>query len=30
MDQWLGRWLGELTGRPGFSITMVAYKRRFN
>ena len=29
LDQWLGRWLGELTGRPGFSITMVAYKRRF-
>ena len=29
LDQWLGRWLGELTGRPAYSITMVAYKRRF-
>lgn len=29
LDDWLGCWLGRILGRPGFSITLVAYKRRF-
>jgi SAM-dependent methyltransferase len=28
-DGWLGRWLGHWLDRPGFSITLVAYKPRF-
>lgn len=28
-DSWFGRWLGSMFGRPGYSITLVAYKSRF-
>jgi 2-polyprenyl-3-methyl-5-hydroxy-6-metoxy-1,4-benzoquinol methylase len=28
-DGWLGQWLGHWLDRPGFSITLVAYKPRF-
>lgn len=30
LDPWLGRWIGDIVGRPGFSVTLVAYKRRFS
>jgi 2-polyprenyl-3-methyl-5-hydroxy-6-metoxy-1,4-benzoquinol methylase len=29
LDGWLGRWLGNWLDRPGYSITLVAYKPRF-
>jgi SAM-dependent methyltransferase len=29
LDGWLGKWLGNLFGWPGYCIALVAYKRRF-
>ncbi len=29
LDGWLGKWIGRIAGRPGYSITLVAYKPRF-
>jgi 2-polyprenyl-3-methyl-5-hydroxy-6-metoxy-1,4-benzoquinol methylase len=29
LDGWLGRWVGSAVGWPGYSIALVAYKRRF-
>ncbi len=29
LDPWLGRWLGRFLGWPGYSITLSAYKPRF-
>ena len=29
LDGWLGRWIGRVVGWPGYSIALVAYKKRF-
>jgi hypothetical protein len=29
LDGWLGKWISIALGYPGFSITLVAYKKRF-